>query len=319
MEGISLGIDIGGTNTAFGIVNGEGTVLYENSVPTAEFSNPEELIRCIYADLNSKNYTKDLLGIGVGAPNGNHFTGNIEFAPNLPWQGVIEISKLFSTIFDRKTILTNDANAAAVGEMLFGAAKKMKNFVTITLGTGLGSGIVVNKKIVYGHNGFAGEYGHIRVIPNGRPCACGRLGCLETYASATGVVRSIQLLESNNKATSPLLTLTKPTSKDVNNWANQGDPFAKEILDYTAKILGEALADFMCFSNPEAYILFGGYAHAGQPLADKVKFYMEQAALNIYKNSAQVLISELQDRNAAILGTAAIVFSDDIDDLTYDY
>lgn len=319
MYGISLGVDIGGTNTAYGVVNRAGEIIYESSVSTVEFSNPNELIKCIYADLESKSYTQKLLGIGVGAPNGNHFTGNIEFAPNLPWTGVVEIAKLFSSIFNCKTILTNDANAAAVGEMLFGAAKNMKNFVTITLGTGLGSGVVIDKKIVYGHNGFAGEYGHIRVIPDGRPCACGRLGCLETYASATGVVRSIQLLESENKATSPLLQLAKPTSKDVVTLAAEGDLFAKEIIDYTAKILGNALADFMCFSNPESFILFGGYAHSGQPLADRVKFYMEQAALNIYKNTAKVIISELQHKNAAILGTAAIVFSDDIDNMTFDY
>jgi glucokinase len=306
----SLGVDIGGTNTVFGIVDEKGEIIFENTTKTKDHATPEQLVDFIYEVLESNAYHNQLIGIGVGAPNGNHFTGNIEFAPNLHWEGILPIAAIFTEKFHCKTILTNDANAAAVGEMLFGIAKGLKNFVTITLGTGVGSGVIIDGNVVYGEHGFAGEYGHIRVVENGRLCGCGRRGCLETYTSATGVVRSIKELESANKSESVLLKMENPTSKDVDNAALNGDQFAKEILDYTAKILGNALADFQCFSNPKAYVLFGGCAQAGQPFADRVKAYMEEAVLNIYQNKAEVKISTLQDKNAAVLGTAAIVFSD---------
>ncbi|MBX2950166.1 MAG: ROK family protein [Crocinitomicaceae bacterium] len=307
--GLALGIDIGGTNTAFGIVDHKGTILFEGVTSTKSHERPESLADFIFDTLGEHSFREQLIGIGIGAPNGNHFTGNIEFAPNLHWKGIVPMAKIFMEKFNKKTIMTNDANAAAVGEMLFGAAIGLKNFVTITLGTGLGSGVVIDGKIVYGEDGLAGEYGHIRVVDNGRLCGCGRQGCLETYASATGVVRSIRELESDYKKDSVLLTLKTPTSKDVAEASVAGDEFSREILDYTAKILGNALADFLCFSNPKAYILFGGCAQAGKTFSDKVKSYMELAALKIYQNKVEVKISELQDRNAAVLGTAAIVFS----------
>ena len=310
MGKLALGVDIGGTNTVFGVVNDRGEIIYEQSVSTKDCTRPESLADLIFQSLEANSYHERLIGIGIGAPNGNHYTGNIEFAPNLHWKGIIPIAKIFTEKFNRKTILTNDANAAAVGEMLFGAAIGLQNFVTITLGTGLGSGIVIDGKVVYGEDGLAGEYGHIRVVENGRLCGCGRKGCLETYASATGVVRSIDELESENRKSSVLLKMTNPTSKDVTEAAASGDEFARDILDYTAKILGNALADFLCFSNPKAYILFGGCAQTGKPFSDKVKSYMELAALKIYQNKVEVRISELQDRNAAVLGTAAIIFKD---------
>lgn len=310
MGKLALGIDIGGTNTVFGIVDDQGGVIYEKTISTKDCIRPESLADLIFESLEKKTWHEEIIGIGIGAPNGNHYTGNIEFAPNLHWRGIIPIAKIFTEKFNRKTILTNDANAAAVGEMLFGAAIGLQNFVTITLGTGLGSGIVIDGKVVYGEDGLAGEYGHIRVVENGRLCGCGRKGCLETYASATGVVRSINELKSENRKGSVLLKMTNPTSKDVAEAAVSGDEFARDILDYTAKILGNALADFLCFSNPKAYILFGGCAQTGKPFSDKVKSYMELSALKIYQNKVEVRISELQDRNAAVLGTAAIIFKD---------
>jgi len=308
MTKYALGIDIGGTNTVFGVVDEAGEIIYENSAKTKAFIRPEDLVDFIYTDLMTMNFNKQLIGIGIGAPNGNYFTGNIEFAPNLHWKGIVPLAKIFQDRFEVTTFLTNDANAAAQGEMLFGAARGLKHFVTITLGTGLGSGVIVDGKVVYGHDGLAGEYGHIRVIPDGRLCGCGRKGCLETYASATGVVRSITELESEHKANSTLLKMKNPSSLDVTEAARSGDEFAREILDYTAKVLGSALADFLCFSSPKAYILFGGCAQTGKPFSDMVKSYLELNALKIYQNKVEVKISELQDRNAAVLGTAAAVF-----------
>lgn len=310
MNKLALGIDVGGTNTAFGIVNSDGEIVFEGVTPTKNHKQPETLVDYLYDELKKVSLHDQIDGIGIGAPNGNHFTGNIEFAPNLHWKGIVPIASLLEQKFNRKTILTNDANAAAVGEMLFGVARGLKNFVTITLGTGLGSGIVIDGKVIYGEDGLAGEYGHIRVIENGRDCGCGRKGCLETYASATGMVKSISELDSENKTTSSLLKLPNVSSKDILKAASEGDLFANEIVDFTAKILGKSLADFLCFSNPKAYVLFGGCAQAGEYFAQKVKEYMEEGILKIYQNKVEIKISELQDSNAAVLGTAAIVFND---------
>lgn len=310
MSKYALGIDIGGTNTVFGVVDRDGNILHEGSQKTHSFIRPEDLVDYIYLELSKVDFHNQLIGIGVGAPNGNYYTGNIEFAPNLHWKGIIPLAKMFTEKFDVPALLTNDANAAAQGEMLFGSAIGLKDFVTITLGTGLGSGVIVDGQVVYGHDGLAGEYGHIRVVDNGRLCGCGRKGCLETYASATGVVRSIQELDSIHKSESELPYLVNPTSYDVNEAAKSGDEFAREILDYTAKILGSALADFLCFSSPKAYILFGGLAQAGKPFSEKVKSYLELNALKIYQNKVDVRISSIQDKNAAVLGTAASVYID---------
>ena len=304
----SLGIDIGGTSTEFGLVNKDGDVLYEKDFPTKDFPEPGLLIDAIYADLEKGGYLNLILGIGIGAPNGNYFTGNIEYAPNLLWKGIIPLSQLFEDKFHKPTLLTNDANAAAMGEMIFGNARDLKDFVTITLGTGVGSGVIVNGDLVYGHDGFAGEYGHIRVIPNGRLCGCTRKGCLETYCSSTGVVRSITELDSENKLFSILKTIEQPTAKDVFELADKGDLFAQEIVDYTAKTLGSALADFACFSSPKAYVLFGGIAQHKGDFASKVKLALEENILIIYKNKIDIRISSLHDKNAAVLGTAAHLF-----------
>lgn len=304
----ALGIDIGGTSIEYGVVTKDGELIYEKDFPTHDFPDPQMLIDRIYLDLENENLLDTILGIGIGAPNGNYFTGHIEYAPNLIWKGIIPLAEMFENTFHKPTFLTNDANAAAMGEMIFGNASDLKDFVTITLGTGLGSGVVVNGELVYGHDGFAGEYGHIRVIPNGRLCGCTRYGCLETYCSSTGVVRSIKELDSENKPFSVLMTIEKPSAKDVFDEADNGDLFAMEIVDYTAKMLGSALADYACFSSPKAYVLFGGIAQHGGDFAKKVKHYLEENVLVIFKDKIDIRISSLHDKNAAVLGTAAHLF-----------
>jgi glucokinase len=304
----ALGIDIGGTNIAFGIVDQDGEILFEKSVPTEDFETPIDFINFL-TQVKEIIETKDTIkGIGIGAPNGNHFTGTIDFAPNLRWKGCIPLKKMFEEHFHLPTLLTNDANAAAVGEKFFGCAKDLKNFVTITLGTGLGSGIYINDNIVYGEHGYAGEFGHIRVIPYGRECKCGRKGCLETYASASGVVRSFHELASENKINSNLNTYENITAEDIFSEAQNGDLFAIEIVDYTAEILGSSLADFCAFSDPKAFILFGGIAQSGDFFKNKVEEELKKNVLSIFKDKIEIRISTLHDKNAAILGNAASVF-----------
>lgn len=305
-----LGIDIGGTNSKYGIVDREGRMLFDESVPTKAFETAQDLVDHIHADLNDKKLLFPYKGIGIGAPNGNYFSGTIEFAPNLAWKGIIPLADLFSKKFGVPAILTNDANAAAIGEMIYGNARDLKDFVSITLGTGLGSGVVINGQMVYGHDGFAGEYGHIRVIPNGRNCGCGRQGCLETYASATGMIRSISELPSENAEKSALKTLAEPDTEHIFSLAESGDLFAKEIVDFTAKVLGNALADYACFSSPKAYVLFGGVSRAGKNFADLVKKHMEENILNIYRNKIEIKISALNDKNAAVLGASSLVWNE---------
>ncbi|XOV67946.1 MAG: ROK family protein [Fluviicola sp.] len=307
---IALGVDIGGTNVAFGLCDEKGSSFYESSLPTASFETPEEMVRAIHQEIEKQGLIDSLVGIGVGAPNGNINTGSIEFAPNLPWKGSIPLAELFENQFQIKTIVTNDANAAAIGEMVYGNAKDLKDFVVITLGTGLGSGIVVNGNLIYGHDGFAGEFGHIRVVPNGRLCGCGRNGCLETYVSATGVVRSANELDSPHKKNSAFSTLTDFSAQDIFELAINGDVFAQEIIEFTAETLGSALADYACFSSPSVYILFGGIAKNGASFAEKVKYYMEQHILNIYQNKIEVRISTLHDKNAAVLGSCSLVWNE---------
>ena len=250
-------------------------------------------------------------GIGAGCPNGNYYTGNIEFAPNLPWKGVVPFATLLSEAFGIPAAITNDANAAAVGEMTYGVARGMKNFIMITLGTGVGSGIVIDGKIVYGHDGFAGELGHVRVVRNnGRLCGCGREGCLETYSSATGVARTArEFLEMSDKQSS--LRLVEPkmiTSKDVFDAAMQDDELAKEVFEYTGKILGEAFADFIAFSAPEAIVLFGGLAKSGDLILKPVVENMEKNLLPIWKGKVKVLFSALKEADAAVLGASALAW-----------
>jgi len=310
-----IGMDMGGTNTVFGIVDTRGNVISKSAVKTATHMDVNLYIDDIYVELikliNSVGGIDKIKGIGVGAPNGNYYTGNIEFAPNLNWKGVIPFATLMADKFGIPTALTNDANAAAVGEMIYGAARGMKNFIMITLGTGVGSGIVIDGKIVYGHDGFAGELGHvISVRNNGRMCGCGRTGCLEAYASATGVARSArEILETSKKASILRnIPIESITSKDVFDAAMEGDEVAKEIFIFTGKILGEAFADFVAFSAPEAIILFGGLSKAGDLILNPIIENMEKNLLNIWKGKVKILFSELKEADAAVLGASALAW-----------
>ncbi|HHT23846.1 MAG TPA: ROK family protein [Bacteroidales bacterium] len=309
-----IGIDMGGTNTAFGIVDARGNVIAKSAIRT---NNPDinayvkELKEECDKLIESVGGIEKIKGIGAGCPNGNHYTGNIEFAPNLPWRGVVPFAKMLAEAFGVPASITNDANAAAVGEMTYGVAKGMKNFIMITLGTGVGSGIVIDGKIVYGHDGFAGELGHTRIVRNnGRKCGCGREGCLETYTSATGVARTArEILEiGDRKSSLRNIELKSITSKDVYDAAIEGDEVALEVFDFTGKILGDALADFVAFSAPEAIILFGGLAKSGDLIMKPVVENMEKNLLNIWQGKVKVLFSTLKDADAAVLGASALAW-----------
>ncbi|KGN73866.1 glucokinase [Porphyromonas macacae] len=307
-----IGIDLGGTNTVFGVVDARGNVVVSASIKTGTHNDInkylDDLIVGLTMLIEQVGGKEKIRGIGVGAPNGNYFTGSIEFAPNLPWSGKIPLAKLISERIGIPVALTNDANAAAIGEMTYGAARGMKDFIVITLGTGVGSGIVVNGNLVYGHDGFAGELGHMIVRRNGRKCGCGREGCLETYCSATGVARTAREYLSIRSDESSLRSLEpeKITSKDVYDAAINGDPMALEIFEATGKVLGEACADFITFSSPEAIILFGGLTKAGDLLMNPIRHHMEKNVLNIYKGKTKLLISQLKESDAAILGASAL-------------
>lgn len=310
-----IGIDMGGTTTKFGIVDARGTVVSQGAINTNEPDVDkylQELKAGIHVLVNAVGGFEQIKGIGAGCPNGNYYTGNIEFAPNLPWKGVVPFAKMLNEAFNVPAAVTNDANAAAVGEMVYGAAKGMKNFTMITLGTGVGSGIVIDGKIVYGHDGFAGELGHVIMdrTENGRICGCGRKGCLETYASATGVARTAREVLSKSDTPSLLreLEAEKITSKDVFDAAVKGDELAKEVFDKTGKILGQALADFIAFSAPEAIILFGGLTKAGDLIYKPIHESMESSVLAIWKNKVKLIFSELKESDAAILGASALAW-----------
>jgi len=312
---VAVGIDIGGTNTDFGIIDRDGNCLAKDSMKTNSYDDVapflDELTDKIKNQILSLNGTIEVKGIGVGAPNGNYFNGTIEFAPNLKWKGVINLAEMLDKRMNLPVILTNDANAAAIGEMLYGAAKGMKHFIVITLGTGLGSGIVVNGELLYGHDGFAGELGHTIVDPEGRLCKCGRRGCLEAYASAPGMVWTIREMLKNDNTPSVLrnINIEDLTSKDIFLAAQKGDKIALEAFDYTGKILGMKLSDAIAFSSPEAIILFGGVAKAGDLIFTPTKKYMEQYLLPIYRNKVKLLPSLLKKENAAVLGAAALVWT----------
>lgn len=307
-----LGVDVGGTNTVFGLVDARGTLLKSNSIKTFGHELFEDYLAELADGLNKlvddAGVKGHIHGIGVGAPNGNYFTGSIDFAPNLPWKGKLLFAEMLTKATGIPAVLTNDANAAAIGEMTYGAARGLKDFIVITLGTGVGSGIVVNGQLVYGHDGFAGELGHMIVRQDGRDCGCGRKGCLETYTSATGVVRTARELLHTRTQESALrkLDINSITSKDVFDAAMEGDELAKEIFDQTGRILGESFANFVTFSSPEAIILFGGLAKAGDLLMKPIREEMEKNMLNIYKDKVKLLFSQLKESDAAVLGASAL-------------
>jgi glucokinase len=312
---LAIGIDIGGTGTKYGIVDRDGNVLFSAEMSTKKhatvYSFIDELHQVVSEVIDKAGGVGRMKGIGVGAPNGNYYTGTIEYAPNLPWEGVIPLAKLLSDKFQLPVTLTNDANAAAIGEMMYGAAKGMKDFIMITLGTGVGSGIVANGHLIYGHDGFAGELGHTIVIPDGRIHAgTGKKGSLESYASATGVrLTAIEYLEKSKK---PSLLKKVPAemldSKAVYDAAIEGDELAKEIFNYTGKILGIALANAVMTTSPEAIILFGGLTKSGDFILKPTRDSMEDNLIQVFQNKVRILISHLKEAHAAILGASALVW-----------
>ncbi len=313
MKPYVLGIDIGGTNTVIGIVDARGSVIASDSIKTAKHSKLEDYIDELYTTasrlIENNDATDKIHGIGIGAPNANYYTGIIEQGVNLPWPTPIPLARLISEKFGIPVAITNDANAAAIGEMTYGAARGLKDFIMITLGTGVGSGIVINGQMVYGHDGFAGELGHVIVKRNnGRLCGCGRTGCLEAYCSATGVARTArEFLEIRNEPSSLRnLPIEDITSKDVYDAAINGDNLAKDVFEYTGKILGEAMADMTVFSSPEAFILFGGLAKSGELLLKPLRNAMDKNMLGVFKGKPKVMLSELKEADAAVLGASAL-------------
>lgn len=308
-----IGIDMGGTNTAFGIVDARGNVIASDSIKTGKHSKIEDYIDELYTEVTrviEANDAKDKInGIGIGAPNANYYTGIIENGVNLPWPTPIPLADMITEKFGIPCLITNDANAAALGEMTYGAARGMKDFIMITLGTGVGSGIVVGGQMVYGHDGFAGELGHVCMKRNnGRLCGCGRTGCLEAYCSATGVARTAREFLEIRTDESKLrdIDIDAITSKDVYDAAAAGDKLAIDIFNYTGEILGEALADFATFSSPEAFILFGGLTKSGDFLMNPVKESFDKHIMGIFKGKIKILVSEMKESDAAILGASAL-------------
>jgi len=310
-----IGMDMGGTNTVFGVVDARGTVISKSAIKTGTHTDVNLYIDDLYKEMikliDAAGGVDKFKGMGIGAPNGNYYTGNIEFAPNLPWKGVVPFAKLMTEKFGIPAALTNDANAAAVGEMTYGVARGMKNFIMITLGTGVGSGIVIDGKLVYGYDGFAGELGHTTAIrENGRLCGCGKYGCLETYCSATGVARSAREILASSTQESLLrnIPVDSITSKDVFDAAMEGDEIAKDIFAFTGKILGQSLADFVAFSAPEAIILFGGLSKAGDLIMNPIRESMESNLLPLWKGKIKLFFSELKEADAAVLGASALAW-----------
>ncbi len=315
LEALAIGIDIGGTGTKFGIVDRVGNVLFSSEISTRKHTNVNDFIDELHSELSklidNVGGTGRIKGIGVGAPNGNYYTGTIEYAPNLPWKGIIPLARMMEDKFKIPVVLTNDANAAAIGEMMYGAAQGMKDFIMITLGTGVGSGIVANGKLVYGHDGFAGELGHTTIIPNGRLHeGTGKRGSLESYASATGVrLTTLEILEKSNEPSSlRSVPSDQIDSKKVYEAAIAGDAVAKQIFESTGTILGAALANFVMFSSPEAIILFGGLTKAGDLILKPTRESMEANLIQIFQNKVKILVSHLKESDAAILGASALAW-----------
>lgn len=310
---LALGIDIGGTTTKYGLVNHRGEILGKGSLPTDQFDTPEAFVDALYDKIQlllDDQHVKMIEGIGVGAPNANYYRGTIEQAPNLPWKGIINFADLMTKKFGKSCIMTNDANAAALGEMMYGAARGMKDFIMMTLGTGVGSGIVSNGRLIYGHDGFAGELGHTIVKPGGRKhWSTGSEGSLEAYASATGITITAKKMRAEFPDSMLNQYLEeKINSKTVFECAEKGDPVAIEVFRYTGQKLGEALANFVMFSSPEAILLFGGVIKAGDFILKPTKLHMERNLLPLFRNKVRLVFSELDEADAAILGASALVW-----------
>ena len=313
-----IGLDLGGTNSVFGIVDARGDIKATTAIKTGGYEKVEDYVKaCVEAlepIIDQVGGIEKVKAMGIGAPNGNYYNGTIEFAPNLPWahDGIVPLGKMFSDALGIPVALTNDANAAAIGEMVYGVARGMKNFIVITLGTGVGSGIVVNGQLLYGHDGFAGELGHVTMVrgAEGRSCGCGRTGCLEAYCSATGVARTARELLSKTDRPSLLREMNPEdiTSLDVSIAAGKGDELAKEIYEFTGRMLGEACADFAAFSSPEAFIFFGGMVKAGDLIMEPIKRSYNEHVLPIFRNKAQFLVSGLDGASAGDLSFYTKIF-----------
>lgn len=311
-----IGLDLGGTNSVFGIVDSRGDIKATTAIKTQGYGDVENYVKAAVEALQiiieQVGGIEKIKAMGIGAPNGNYYTGTIEFAPNLEWgrSGVVPLADMFSKALGIPVALTNDANAAAVGEMTYGVARGMKNFIDITLGTGVGSGIVVNGQVVYGCDGFAGELGHAIVKEDGRSCGCGRHGCLETYCSATGVARTAREFLSTTSEPSLLREMNPEdiTSYDVSVAAEKGDALALRVYDFTGTMLGKACANFTTFCSPEAYVFFGGLTKAGDLLMKPIKKAYDETVLNIFRGKAKFLISSLDGSSAAVLGASAVAW-----------
>jgi len=301
------GIDIGGTNTVIGFADAGGNCLYKTSLGTADYEDPAVFVKDvagIIVDFFQKNDDTYLIGIGIGAPNGNFYNGSIEFAPNLKWKGVVPLVDLFKKYFNVPVTLTNDANAAAIGEMVYGNAKGMKHFIEFTLGTGVGSGIVVDGKMVYGHDGCAGELGHAIIFPGGRTCGCGRQGCLEAYCSAKGIVTTfLELLENEGRKPDG-----KITPYAISELASKGDHAAIKTFEFTGEVLGLAISNSVTYTSPEAIFIFGGIANAGELLLKPIRDSFEKNLLGVYKNKIKIMPSGIKENDAAILGAASLIW-----------
>lgn len=315
---VVVGIDIGGTNTVFGLVDRKGNIVAEDRISTSNYEEVEVYVAALYEKImiaaRKATESVKIVGYGIGAPMGNINRGTIEHAADLPWKGIVPLSDIFHTHTDLPILVTNDANAAAVGEMVYGGARGMKNFVVITLGTGLGSGFVVDGKLVYGHDGFAGEIGHTAIRPgtSNRDCGCGRKGCLETYVSATGLKRSLLKIMADSIQPSELrkYSFDELDAKLIHDAALRGDYIAKRAFQHTGRMLGFKLADVVAHTNPEAIFLFGGLALAKDLIFEPAKEYMEENLLSIYKGKVKLLPSELSTQNAAVLGASSLIWSE---------
>ena len=310
---IVVGVDIGGTNTRIGFVDADGKIIAEGGLSTSDYEFAKDFVIALDGKLKEMSAGHDnlkLKGIGIGAPNANFNKGTIELASNLRWKGIVPLADMVKQRTGLKTMITNDANAAALGEMIFGAAKEVKNFIFLTLGTGVGSGIVIDGEVVYGYTGFAGELGHMTVREGGRECGCGRRGCLETYASATGLVRTVLDLLSEKREESPLreMKISEITSRIVAGAAAKGDPIAMEAMDRTAHMIALGIANSVIFSSPEVVYLFGGLAQAGDALFVSVRKYVDELVMPVFKGTFTVMPSGLSEDHAAILGASALIW-----------
>jgi len=311
----AIGIDIGGTNTKFGITDKTGKIYAQDRIKTKGFAEAKDYVAAVHDALEAiipdHISQSDIIGIGVGAPNANFHDGTIVNAPNLEWKGIVPLAEYFNQQFDLKTILTNDANAAALGEMTYGNAKQLKDFVVLTVGTGLGSGIVINGEIVYGYHGFAGELGHTLVSYNGRHCACGKQGCLETYVSATGIRRTVYKLLADYNEPSVLRSISfdELSTKTITEAAKKGDKIAIEAFKYTGRVLGMKLSDFVVHTDPQAIFLLGGLSKAGKYLFEPARENLEKFLMPMFKGrKVRLMPSGLKDDDAPILGASSLAW-----------